>query len=269
MRHAEIELIDSAQGATLQPGGQLKLAGRVRVAGQGEKFSTSLTVVSDAVNAKSRRIRIFGLIGRDYNVSPATMPVTSAYPTRDRKYTVEIQAAEGVAPFRLAKVSGLDPLFELAEPVSTEMASSHSLTLRLKRDAPTDVRPVQGAVRMTIEPSGVTLEWPFRIRVLPAIYAQPSRVSFGKVSPAALGKPREIAVQIVALPGRTFTLTGASAQYKRFHVRVKEHKAGMPWEVVVALPAGSAPGTYRDNIILELDDPDVPRLVLEAHAMVR
>jgi hypothetical protein len=265
---SDIEITTALAGATLGPGATMKVEGRVRIAGQGERFAATFSIVSDAVNAKVRRVRLFGVIGRDYDISPATMPVKSAYPSRNREYTVKISAAEGVAPFRVGKLTGLEPLFELAKPLSEEIAAKHSITLRLKRDAPTDVRPLEGAVRIPIQPAGVTLEWPYRIRVLPAIYAQPAEVNFGKVAQGALDKDRDVEVQIVALPGREFTVKAASAQQKRFRARVMPHNSAMPWQVVVTLPANSPTGIYRDQIVIELDDPEVKRIVVPVRAAV-
>ena len=43
----------------------------------------------------------------------------------------------------------------------------------------------------------------------------------------------------------------------------------MPWQIVVTMQARPEEGTYRDNVLVETTDPDVPRLVIPIKAFVR
>ena len=127
----------------------------------------------------------------------------------------------------------------------------------------------RGALRISIEPALVTLKWPYALRVLPPVNAQPDKIDFGTVSHEALNKAIERSVQVVALPGRKFEVTGAKSQQGHVHVRMADHVVGTPWQVIVALPALADRGVYRDQVLIETNDPDVPKILIPVRAVVR
>jgi hypothetical protein len=76
-------------------------------------------------------------------------------------------------------------------------------------------------------------------------------------------------VQVSALPGRPLEVTAVRAERGYFHVRVEDHMTGLPWEVIVTLPALADEGIYRDQIEIETSDPDVPKISIPVRANVR
>jgi hypothetical protein len=264
-----VKMLQSVDGLILEPGKRHRVAGEARIAVQGKQFGSRIDVRSDADNGKVLIVNLSATIRPDYDISPPELPIRSAYVTQKNEYTLKVSATKGVAPFVVAGVNGLDPLFELAQPLATEPATEQSISLRIRKDALTGTEMLRGALRISIEPALVTLKWPYALRVLPPVNAQPAKIDFGTVSHAALNKAIERPVRIAALPGRKFTVTGAKAQQGHVHVRVAEHVVGTPWEVVVSLPALADRGVYRDQVLIETDDPDVPKILIPVRAVVR
>ena len=104
--------------------------------------------------------------------------------------------------------------------------------------------------------------------VLPAVFAQPSRLDFRTVDASRLLQPLEREIQIVALPGIEFKVTSVQAQNGLFLVR-SEKRANLPWRIIASLPAGAKPGIYRDRILIETDAKQAPRLVVKVSAVVK
>jgi hypothetical protein len=266
---ARIEFDNFTGVDTIEPGAEMTIKGRVRVTNAKTHFVARIDVHSDSKNSRVRTVTLSGELGRDYQLSPPNLPVRSAYGFQQPSYTVEVRACEGVAPFVIGKVGGLDPLFELVEPPAKEPAATQKITVRLRKDAPTDPAPVRGKLRIELAPSGVQLEWPYRLQVLPPIYAQPAELNFGNLVGTKVLKPREMRVQIAALPGRLFEITSAKSQHGFFLVRIAPRKSGMPWVIIVTLDPNPSKGTYRDMIAIETTDPEIPRLVVPVRAFVR
>jgi len=266
---ASVQIVQAKGGLQVRPGDTRTVEGEARITGEGKRFESRIEVISDAINGNVLSVGLWGTLRSDYDIAPARLPSRSAYPSLGREYTIKIGAASGIAPFVVENVAGLDPLFELAKPLSKEPAVRQSITLRLRRDAPTGQDFLRGSLRISIEPAHVTLAWPYALRALPPVNAQPAQINFGTVQRATLNKPIERVVRIVALPGRLVNVTGVRAARRYFQVRLAEHKAGMPWEVVVVLPALADKGVYRDQILIETSDPDVPKLLIPVRATVR
>lgn len=264
-----VQIFRTGSGFTVLPGERKKVEGVVRVAGDGKTFHTQVEVRSNAENAKVLIVTIGGKLRLDYDISPARLPMRSVYKSLARDFTIRINAAPDIDPFVVGSVSGLEPLFELAQPLGTEPSRTQTVSLRLKKDAPAGRELHRGDVRIGIEPAKSELKWPYALRVLPPVNANPPEVNFGTVTRAKLDRPMEKTVQILTLPGREFKVTGAQSQRGRFHVRVPEHRAAMAWEVIVSLPALSDKGIYRDQILVETTDPEVPRLLIPVRAVVR
>ena len=266
---ARIEFIDFMGVETIDPGGEMTIKGRVRITNAKTHFEAHIDIYSDAKNARVRTVVLAGELRRDYQISPASLPVRSAYGFQQPVYTLEVRAEEGIAPFFIGKVGGLDPLFELVEPLAKQPAATQQFRLRLRKDAPTSSKAVRGKLRIELAPSGVQLDWPYRLQVLPPIYAQPAELNFGKLIGARLTKAREMRVQIAALPGRRFEIRSAKAQRGSFGVRIAPRKSGMPWEIIVTLEANPQVGTYRDTIVIETSDSEIPSMLVPVRAFVR
>jgi len=264
-----VRFTDVDGGFTIKPGEVRTVEGEATIDGRGKRYLARIEVRSDAVNGKLRTVSLRGTLQSDYDVSPERLPARSAYPLLTPLYKVKISAAKGVKPFVVSGVTGMDPLFELAEPLGEKPNSEQVVALRLRRDAPAGEGVKRGTVRFTLEPSGVSLEWPFQLNVLAPVFAQPSGIDFGTVQRATLNKAIEKTVRVVALPGRSLRLTAVRAKNRYFHPRLAEHRKGMPWEVVVALPALAEKGVYRDQILVTTNDEAVPTLVIPVRAVVK
>jgi len=264
-----VTMLQSVAGLILGPGERKRVAGEARITVQGKQFGSRIDVQSDADNGKVLIVNLSATVRPDYDISPAALPIRTAYVTQKNEYTLKVRAAEGVAPFVVADVNGLDPLFELRQPLSTEAATEQSIALRIRKDAPSGSELLRGALRISIEPALVTLKWPYALRLLPPVNAQPANLDFGTVSRDSLDKALERQVQIVALGDRKFEVTGARSQQGHVHVRVAKHMTGTPWQIVVALPALADKGVYRDQVIVETSDPDVPKILIPVRAVVR
>jgi len=251
----------------IEPGSSLLVEGTfVCPEAPGAEVSARVQIHSNAENGPVRNFDLRARRLRDFELVPPRMPALRTYPHQARTIAVEVRAAG--EPFVIERVASLEPYFELAEPLATEAAKSVALKLKLRAEAPASIEPVAGAIRIYLD-SGTLLEWPYRITVLPSIYAQPDRVDFGTVDARALATaPVEQEVQIVSLPGREYEITGARSENTMFEVR-KEHRRSLPWRIVVTLPAGSRRGIYRDRILIDTDDKEVPHIVIRASAVVR
>lgn len=262
-----VRLAAVESNARIQPGSSLTVAGKFRCPeAPGTDVFARIQVRSDAENGAVRNFDLRAKRQRPYELAPPRMPPMRTYPHQARAFAVEIRASG--EPFTVERLASLEPYFELAEPLATEPARSVTLRLRLRKDAPVSTEPASGTLRIYLA-SGTMLEWPFQVTVLPSVYAQPGRVDFGTVDAGRLATTAiEREVQIVALPGRRQEVTDARSENGLFGVR-KEHRSNLPWRVVVTLPAGAKRGIYRDRILIDTNDPDVPRIIVRASAVVR
>jgi hypothetical protein len=140
------------------------------------------------------------------------------------------------------------------------------VTLKVRRDAPTDAaEPAECQVRFRVEPGGQEVSWPVRIRLYPPLYA-PRELSLGVVP---RGAEREGEIRLTALPNRAFRVTRVQAERGLVRVTLPDNAQGSAWRVLVTLPAAYEAGTVADRILIETDDPDVPRLIVKVTAEVR
>ncbi|MHC4450238.1 MAG: hypothetical protein ACYS0E_08895 [Planctomycetota bacterium] len=262
-----IDISDLGGDERIEPGEMLLVQGTIVCPEKpGEMFTERIEIHSDAVNAPVRLIGLRGRLLRDHELFPPSLPLRRIYPHMAREYPLEIRAAKDA--FTVERVASLDPYFELVGELPGTAAKTQKLTFTLRKDAPTSPHPVQGTIRIYLAPSGTLVEWPYRITVLPSLYAQPSRLDFQTVDAARLLKPLEREIQIVSLPDLKFEVTGVQSENGLFLVR-KEHRANLPWRVVVTLPAGSAKGIYRDRIRIDTTAKQAPRLFVKVSAVVK
>jgi len=121
-------------------------------------------------------------------------------------------------------------------------------------------------VRFRIEPTGAEVTWPVRILLYPPVYAAPPELRFGSV---AQGTEKEMEISLTAFANRPFQVTGAHAEGRRVRVTLPDHAPGTVWRVLVSLPRDLAPGLLDDRVVIETDDPDVPRLIVPVKAEIR
>jgi len=253
---------------TVAAGGEVELRGAVVAPRAGGPFEARVRVLSDAENVeKGLLLRFAGHVVPDYAANPPRAVETVAYPVQETEFKVVIRAREEVPPFTVAQASGHERYFDVVSLGTAEPAREQTVKFKLKRDAPTDAaRDAEWQVRLRIEPAGVDVAWPVKIRLNPPIHAHPSAIDFRTV-PQGTEKEREIL--LAAFANRAFKVTGARSERRQVRVTVPDHAPGTAWRVLVALPRGLAAGLVDDRVVIETDDPDVPNLVIPVKAEIR
>ncbi len=253
---------------TVEPGGELELRGAVVAPRAGGPFEGRVKILSDAQNVeKGLLLRLAGHVVPDYAPNPPRAVETVAYPVQETEFKVMIRARDEVPPFTVAQAAGYERYFDVVSLGTTEPAREQTVKFKLKRDAPTDAaRDAEWQVRLRIEPSGVDVTWPVKIRLNPPIHAHPGAIDFRTV-PQGTEKEREIL--LAAFANRAFKVTGAHAERRQVRVTVPDHAPGTSWRVLVSLPRGLAAGLVDDRVVIETDDPDVPNLIIPVKAEIR
>jgi hypothetical protein len=257
-----------AEPVVVAQGGELQFTGTVIAPTAAGPFDTRVLVHSDARNQlRALEIRCAGIVVPDYAPNPPTNVERAAFPVGQPEFAVEIVAREEAAPFTVVAAEGHERHFEVLSLGAPEPAPRQRIKLRLRRDAPTDpLNDAECRVRFRVQPGGVEVSWPVKIRLYPPVYAHPSTLHFGTVS-RDKEETREIILS--ALPGRAFQVKSARSEERTVAVSVPERASGMAWRVVVSLPQGLPAGIVSDRIAIETDDPDVPLLLVPVKADVR
>jgi hypothetical protein len=258
----------SGDPVTVTPGGEFQLPATVVAPRAAGPFETRVRVDSDAAShPKGLFLQFRGEVVPDYAPNPPRAVERTAFPAEGREFKVAIRARDEVAPFTVAGAAGHERYFEVLSLGTPEPAREQIVTFRLRRDAPTDPdRDAEWQVRLRLEPGGVEVAWPVKIRLNPPIHAQPTSLDFGKV-PQGAGKAAEIS--LTAYANRAFRVTGASAERRQVQVTLPDHAPGTSWRVVVSLPKGLAKGMIDDRVVIDTDDPDVPQLIVPVRGEVR
>ncbi|HEX5137642.1 MAG TPA: hypothetical protein VFY93_11750 [Planctomycetota bacterium] len=262
-----IQRIEDA--VVVRPGGELQLVGTAVAPNAAGPFEAAVRVRSDAQGYQNGifGIRFGGVVVLDYAPQPPRAVETAAYPAAGTEFKLKIVAREGVAPFTVAEALGHERYLEVVSLGTKEPAREQLITLKLRRDAPTDAaRPAEWKVRFRIEPGDLEVAWPMKLFLFPPIHASPREVQFGAV---AQGAGTEAEIFLTAIPGRTFRVTGARSEGRRLRVTIPEHALGGVWKVDVGLPESLPKGVLTDRIVIETDDPDVPQLVVPVRAEIR
>jgi len=107
----------------------------------------------------------------------------------------------------------------------------------------------------------ISVQWELKATVLSA----PERVAW--VEPA--GKELRSTIKLKQQDGKDFRVTGAKCSTPLLKI-AGLGKAGAPQqELQVILAASAKPGTYSENVIFFLDDPNQPELNLRISAVLR
>ncbi|MHC4224274.1 MAG: hypothetical protein ACYSUN_09820, partial [Planctomycetota bacterium] len=257
-----VRLERNLMNTLLAPGDEVELAGKVQAPPRGA-FSVRVAVASTATNAPVREIVVSGVVAEDHTAEPPRLRWKNVYAGLQRKVSLVISAAEGVAPFRVAAIDSLEPYLEVVEGLGGEAATKQKITLRLKKGAP------KGAVRLDLgfklEPAGVTLLWPVEMNVVPSIDHRPKQANFGKVT---RGSDPVVQIEFFSIAGRDYEVKSAKSRRGRFIVETR-HTQGLAWRIRVKIPPGSPAGVLRDIIVVETDDPDTPGIHIPAYAEIR
>ncbi len=263
---SHVRLAQAAPGL-LVPGGRQRVAGVFMAPKAAGPFQTMIDVRTNAENFRERvTIALTCRVVPDYAPYPPALGPVSLFPVEERKFSVTLRAREGMDPFTIGKITGHERYLTVESAGSGEPAGQQTVVFRLKRDAPTDATAEQRfGIRLELSPMAAEVVWPARLTLNPPIFPVPPRVHFGTV---AQGRQKQAEIRLAAVSGRRFAVKSSSAQRGLFEVEVK-HAPGLSWRVVVSIPMRSARGLLQDRIVIELDDPDVPRIVVEVKAEVR
>jgi hypothetical protein len=256
-----------AEPTTIAAGGELQFTGVVVAPTAPGRFEARVRIQSDAkTHLRGIEIRCAGTVVLDYEPNPPTNVERSAYPIQQQEFRVEIRARAGMPPFTVAGAEGHERYFEMVSLGAPEPAARQVVTLKLKRDAPTDTEhDALCRVRFLVQPGGFEVPWPVRIRLNPPVHAYPGTIHFGTVARDAAER-REI--MLAALPGRAFRVKSARSEERIVQVGAPE-QLGAAWRLIVSLPKGLGEGIVSDRIAIETDDPDVPLLLVPVKADVR
>jgi hypothetical protein len=261
-----VKLPRPPEGLAITPGGEYQLLGAVVAPRAAGPFQARVRVRSDAENhEKGLDLRLVGQVLPDYAPHPPRAVETVAYPVQETEFKVVIRAREEVPPFTVAQASGHERYFDVVSLGTAEPGREQVVRLKLRRDAPTDAaRDAEWQCRFRIEPGGVDVAWPLKIRLNPPIHAHPGAIDFRTV---AQGTEKAQEILLTGLANRAFKVTRATAGHVR--VALPDHAPGTAWRVIVSLPPGLGAGAIDDRVVIETDDPDVPRLIVPVKAEIR
>jgi hypothetical protein len=261
-RHDErrMELRELAGGEILPPGAKLRVSGTVTVPESQGAWSTDLDILSDADLVKLKRLRVAGVVKPEHTLDRPRVRLGNVFPPRQDRFEVTVTAAEGVAPFKVVRVTNLATLFEVVSLGSDAPAAEQTVELRVKKTAPTGPLAAY-PLRLVVEPPGREITVHVDAWLRASVYARPGRVSFGKVKPGTVIRPREVLLHSFA--GKTVRANEASTRHGYFVAELKQGAGAVPSVLVWPTP-GLKPATYRDVILIEVDSEDTPRIEVEA-----
>jgi len=261
-----IRLVRAAAGI-LVPGGAQRVSGVFAAPKAAGPFQAMIDVRTNADNFRERlTIALRCKVVLDYTPHPAKLGPASHFPIQELEFPVTLRGREGTESFTIGKITGHERFFSVQSAGRKEAAHEQTVVFRLKRDAPTDATAVQQfGIRLRLDPFGAEVVWPVKMILNPPIYPLPPRVHFGTV---ASGQQRQLEIRIAAVAGRRFKVTRVTTQRGLFEVEIK-HAPGLSWRILVTIPKRSGRGLLQDRIVIETDDPDVPRIVVDVRAEVR
>lgn len=107
----------------------------------------------------------------------------------------------------------------------------------------------------------VGVQWSLRNLVI----ATPDRVAWVE----AAGKAYRQAITLKHVDGKSFKVLSARTTNPALRVEGLGKAAATQQELAIVLGADAKPGTYNEQVVLTLDDPDQPELILRASAVLR
>jgi hypothetical protein len=266
-RDDEHIVLARGSAGVLVPGGTRRVAGVFTAPKGAGPFQAVIDVRTNAINFRERvTLMLRCKVVPDYAPHPDKLGPVAHFPAQQLEFPVTVRGREGTEPFTVGKITGHDRYFSVVRKGSEEAAREQTVVFRLKPDAPTDATAVQQfGIRIRLEPFGAEIVWPVTITLNPPIYAVPPRLHFGTLPS---GQQRQLEVRLAAVAGREFEVTRATTERGLFKAEVR-HAPGLSWRIVVTIPKRSARGLLQDRVVIETDDPDVPRLVVEVKAEIR
>ena len=261
-----IRLVRAASGI-LVPGGTQRVSGAFHAPKAAGPFQAMIDVRTNADNFRERLTIVLRCrVVLDYTPHPAKLGPASHFPSQELEFPVTLRGREGTEPFIVGKITGHERFFSVQSAGEKEAAHEQTVIFKLKRDAPTDTKAVQQfGIRLRLDPFGAEVVWPVKMILNPPIYAVPPRLNFGTV---AGGRQRQLEIRIAAVAGRRFKIPRVTTEKGLFEASIK-HAPGLSWRIVVTIPKRSGRGLLQDRVVIETDDPDVPRIIVDVRAEVR
>jgi hypothetical protein len=261
-----VRLARAASGI-LVPGGAQQVSGVFFAPKAAGPLQAMIDVRTNADNYRERLTIVLRCkVVLDYTPHPARLGPASHFPSQELEFPVTLRGREGTEPFTIGKITGHERFFTVQSAGGKEAAHEQTVVFKLKRDAPTDATAVQQfGIRLRLDPFRAEVVWPVKMTLNPPIFPVPPRVNFGTV---ASGQQRQLEIRIAAVAGRQFEVTRVTTQKGLFEVEIK-HAPGLSWRIVTTIPKRSGRGLLQDRVVIETDDPDVPRIVIDVRAEVR
>lgn len=241
----------------IAPGAELEVGGEILVPRLAVGFREKIRILTDASNyPQGIDITLLGEVDPDYSCQPKLLEVRAEYPIRETTYPVEIVAREGGEPFVVESISGHEDYFVVDELPRTP-ATRQRIVFKLRPDAPTSVRERQEFdVRFRLQPGDVDVIWSVSMALLPPIHPSPPMLNFGRVP---IDRPARLELQLHTFANRKFKVTKYYTEKGRFAIAPKGG-AGLAWGFFVAPAPNLRVGLHRDTLVIETDDPVVPRI---------
>lgn len=108
----------------------------------------------------------------------------------------------------------------------------------------------------------INVQWELKASVL----STPERVAWVEPAGTELRSP----INLKQVDGKAFRITHSKSSNPLIKIEGSGGKTGAPQhDLQVVLAASAKPGTYNENVILFLDDPNQPELILRVSAVLR
>ncbi len=254
-----LRLEGASPTGALETGAEVKLKGVIVAPESPGVFREGLRIVTDADRRPERQILFGGRVVPEYSIIPDRLVIPGAFAINQPKYRGRVTAREGSKPFRVVRIEGGERFFETVSLGGEEPAAKQEVEVRLLKTAPLGRHPIKLTVHL--EPVEEVLDWHIDLKVVGAIQAAPDSLQIGRI---LKDQAKSYQVRLLSFTGRPFEVTSVTARQGYFIAEPR--KTGGGWVIVV----GPAPGLslktpYRDYIEIETDDPDMPKIVVEAY----
>jgi len=253
-----------AGGVPLESGKPWKLEAAIVAPSAPGPFRAAILLRTDSAQTPLRRILIEGVVQTEYVLEPTALDMGPVFPGNPPQAVLAIRHESGEKSFFVDSVTGQEKWLEVVDDGGKEPATSKRLIFRLRSDAP------RGRARFTVKlgllPEPRTIDWNVSLVVVPSIVADPQQLDFGQV-PA--NQPTNRDVVLHSFSGHAYRVTAVRAEKSFFLPDAVERPDG-GWLIRVHLRPGLSRGVpYLDRIWVETDDPDTPKLLIDAFVQLR
>ncbi|MEE8106594.1 MAG: hypothetical protein V3T86_13750 [Planctomycetota bacterium] len=258
----EIRLYKVGPGDLIVPGGVQQVNGKVMSPARPGPFTIPIKMDTNARLGPKKTFFIVGTVVPRYRAEPARVLQRRTVRARRPEFRIRLIADDGEPPFSVGSIENLGRYLEELSRGSDGPAASQTLKLRLASSAP--IGPARFTIAVKLAPGGEIVHIPFEFEIVRSIVAHPTRINFGKT---ANGARPERELRLLRLVGGAFRVTSAVSRDGKFEVKVVQ-AGNMPPRILVRPAAGLPSGITSDQILVETDDPDTPKLIVDANVEV-